>query len=162
MARVPTEQGALFCKRFQVRGLFDRLVHLFKASSARRYDRGGWASLIFRVRHRGFEDIWPPLLLVLLVSAAWTPLVATGTVSDGVCDAIDTYQSAFSLLMTVLSLLLAAVATTIKYPHKLAFIIIHTDQYGVAAERASAEQHSRSKMQYRRVRAVTDRQKTDG
>jgi len=78
-----------------------------KASSARRYDRGGWASLIFRVRHRGFEDIWPPLLLVLLVSAAWTPLVATGTVSDGVCDAIDTYQSAFSLLMTVLSLLLA-------------------------------------------------------
>ena len=63
---------------------------------------------------------------------------------------------------SVLSLLLAAVATTIKYPHKLAFIIIHTDQYGVAAERASAEQHSRSKMQYRRVRAVTDRQKTDG
>ena len=61
-----------------------------------------------------------------------------------------------------LTLLLAAVATTIKYPHKLAFIIIHTDQYGVAAERASAEQHSRSKMQYRRVRAVTDRQKTDG
>ena len=59
------------------------------------------------MRHRGFEDIWPPLLLVLLVSAAWTPLVATGTVSDGVCDAIDTYQSAFSLLMTVLSLLLA-------------------------------------------------------
>ena len=36
VARVPTEQGALFCKRFQVRGLFDRLVHLFKASSARR------------------------------------------------------------------------------------------------------------------------------
>ena len=74
-----------------------------KASSARRYDRGGWASLIFRVRHRGFEDIWPPLLLVLLVSAAWTPLVATGTVSDGVCDAIDTYQSAFSLLRRALA-----------------------------------------------------------
>ena len=40
--------------------------------------------------------------------------------------------------------------------------ISRADQYGVAAERASAEQHSRSKMQYRRVRAVTDRQKTDG
>ena len=36
VARVPTEQGALFCKRFAVRGLLDRLVHLFKASSARR------------------------------------------------------------------------------------------------------------------------------
>jgi len=63
---------------------------------------------------------------------------------------------------SVLSLLLAAVATTIKFPHKLAFIIIHTDQYGVAAEQASEVEHSRSKMQYRRVREVTDRQKTDG
>ena len=36
---------------------------------------------------------------------------------------------------SVLSLLLAAVATTIKFPHKLAFIIIHTDQYGPPASR---------------------------
>lgn len=37
VARVPTEQGALFCKRFGVRGGFwGRLLHLFKASSARR------------------------------------------------------------------------------------------------------------------------------
>ena len=40
---------------------------------------------------------------------------------------------------SVLSLLLAAVATTIKFPHKLAFIIIHTDQYGVSAEQASPQ-----------------------
>ena len=61
----------------------------------------------------------------------------------------------------MLSLLLAAVATTIKFPHKLAFIIIHTDQYGVAAEEKIEEMARSSKMQYRRVRAVTDRQKND-
>ena len=44
---------------------------------------------------------------------------------------------------SVLSLLLAAVATTIKFPHKLAFIIIHTDQYGVAAEQATPTHSAR-------------------
>ena len=78
-----------------------------KASSARRYDRGGWASLIFRVRHRGFSAILPPLVLVLVISAVWTPLVATDIISDDACAAISACESAFGLLMIILSLLLA-------------------------------------------------------
>lgn len=58
---------------------------------------------------------------------------------------------------SVLSLLAAAVITTLKFPHKLAFIKIHTDLYGVQAEKTIEGLARHAKAQQQAVKKVVER-----
>ena len=72
----------------------------------------------------------------------------------------QSYISTFDF--SVLSLLATGILTTVKWPHKLAFIRIQSDLYGLRAQKELERRAKRAKQQYRRIHniAVHERQMT--